>query len=67
MMTTKSSLGSWALIAILAGSLVWAANVIELRAGSIAALFGYGTVVALLTIATSEYRLSARRSTKALK
>ena len=67
MMTTKSSLGSWALIAILCGSLVWVANVIELQAGSIAALFGYGTVVALLMIASSEYRLSARRSAKALK
>ncbi len=67
MMTTKSSLGSWALIAILSGLLAWAATAIELQAGSIAALFGYGTVVALLMIATSEYRLSARRSAKALK
>lgn len=67
MITTKSSLGSWALIAILSGSLVWAATAIELQAGSIAAVFGYGTVAVLLMIAGSEYRLSTRRSAKSAK
>lgn len=67
MMTTKSSLGSWALIAILCGSLVWVANAIELQAGSVAALFGYGTVAALLTMVSSEYRLTARRLDKPTK
>ena len=67
MITTKSSLGSWALIAILSGALVWAATAIELQAGSIAAVFGYGTVAVLLMIAGSEYRLSTRRSAKSAK
>jgi hypothetical protein len=67
MMTTKSSLGSWALIAILCGSLVWAATAIELQAGGVAAVFGYGTVAVLLMIAGSEYRLSTRRSAKSAK
>lgn len=67
MITTKSSLGSWALIAILSGALVWAANAIELQAGSIAAVFGYGTVAVLLMIVGSEYRLSTRRSAKSAK
>ncbi|MBM3873251.1 MAG: hypothetical protein FJ382_05875 [Verrucomicrobia bacterium] len=66
-MITKSSLGSWALIAILSGSLVWAATAVELQAGSIAAVFGYGTVVTLLMIASSEYRLTARRPAKSTK
>lgn len=66
-MTTKSSLGSWALIAILSGSLVWAATAIELQAGPIAAVFGYGTVVALLAMVGSEYRLTARRPVKSTK
>ncbi|MBL9204614.1 MAG: hypothetical protein JNN01_05990 [Opitutaceae bacterium] len=60
----KSSRSTYAFLAVLAiVALVTVTSILPIPAGSVAALFGYGTVVTVLALAIGDYRLVARRVT----
>ncbi|MFO1447516.1 MAG: hypothetical protein U1F61_05120 [Opitutaceae bacterium] len=59
----KSSRSTYAILAVLAiAALVTVTSNLHIQAGSVAALFGYGTVVTVLALAIGDYRLVARRA-----
>ena len=61
--TMKSSRSLLTVLAVLAiAALVTVTSILNVQPGSVAALFGYGTVLTILALAIGDYRTVSRRA-----